>query len=153
MRIVASSSFDVAWWPATGAGLSLHVSLRDPDPSMPSKLPRVDATISTRMSVLAQDAGALNLSQGFPDFEPPSRLAQALGEHALGGYNQSAPMIGLPRLRDASADQQRRWRRVEVDPEMKIIVVPGATERIFCAITAVINPGDEVIVPDPVSLA
>ncbi|MEE4110783.1 MAG: methionine aminotransferase [Halieaceae bacterium] len=102
------------------------------------------------MSALAQEAGALNLSQGFPDFEPPARLAQALGEHALAGHNQYAPMAGLPRLREAVADQLRRWRRVEVDPETEVTVVPGATEGIFCAITAVVRPGDEVIVLDPV---
>ena len=117
---------------------------------MLSKLPRVGTTIFTRMSALAQEAGALNLSQGFPDFEPPPGLARALGEHALGGHNQYAPMAGLPRLRDAIADQLRRWRGVEVDPETEITVVPGATDGIFCAITAVVRPGDEVIVLDPV---
>ncbi|MEM9315487.1 MAG: methionine aminotransferase [Pseudomonadota bacterium] len=117
---------------------------------MLSKLPRVGTTIFTRMSALAQEAGALNLSQGFPDFEPPPRLAQALGEHALAGHNQYAPMAGLPRLRDAIADQLRRWRGVEVDPGSEVTVVPGATEGIFCAITALVNPGDEVIVLDPV---
>ncbi|MEL7045803.1 MAG: methionine aminotransferase [Pseudomonadota bacterium] len=117
---------------------------------MLSKLPRVGTTIFTRMSALAQEAGALNLSQGFPDFEPPRRLAEALGEHALSGHNQYAPMAGLPRLREAIADQIQRWRRVEVDHELEITVVPGATEGIFCAITALVNPGDEVIVFDPV---
>lgn len=117
---------------------------------MLSKLPHVGTTIFTRMSALAQEAGALNLSQGFPDFDPPPRLARALGEHALAGHNQYAPMAGLPRLREAVADQLRRWRRVEVDPETEVTVVPGATEGIFCAITAVVRPGDEVIVLDPV---
>ncbi|MEM1145526.1 MAG: methionine aminotransferase [Pseudomonadota bacterium] len=117
---------------------------------MQSKLPRVGTTIFTRMSALAQETGALNLSQGYPDFEPPSRLAEALGEHARGGNNQYAPMAGLPRLREAVAGQLRRWRSVEIDPETEITVVPGATEGIFCAITATVNPGDEVIVLDPV---
>ncbi|MEM6605118.1 MAG: methionine aminotransferase [Pseudomonadota bacterium] len=117
---------------------------------MLSKLPRVGTTIFTRMSALAQEAGALNLSQGFPDFEPPAKLAEALGQHACGGNNQYAPMAGLPRLREAVAEQLRRWRSVEVDPETEITIVPGATEGIFCAITATVNPGDEVIVLDPV---
>lgn len=117
---------------------------------MLSKLPRVGTTIFTRMSALAQEADALNLSQGFPDFEPPTSLAQSLGEHARRGHNQYAPMAGLPRLREVVADQLRRWRRVAVDPETEITVVPGATEGIFCAITALVNPGDEVIVFDPV---
>ena len=117
---------------------------------MQSKLPRVGTTIFTRMSALAQEVGALNLSQGFPDFEPPAKLAEALGEHALRGHNQYAPMAGLLRLREAIADQLQRWRGVAVDPEAEVTVVPGATEGIFCAITALVRPGDEVLVFDPV---
>ena len=115
-----------------------------------SKLPQVGTTIFTRMSALATETGALNLSQGFPDFNPPQRLAQALGEHALAGNNQYAPMAGLPRLREAVAAQLLRHRRVDVDPETEVTIVPGATEGIFCAIQAVVRPGDEVIVLDPV---
>ena len=115
-----------------------------------SKLPRIGTTIFTRMSALAAQHEALNLSQGFPDFPPPARLAEALGEHALRGHNQYAPMAGLPRLREAIAGQLARHRGVSADPESEITVVPGATEGIFCAITAVVRPGDEVIVLDPV---
>lgn len=117
---------------------------------MQSKLPRVGTTIFTRMSALAQECGAINLSQGYPDFDPPQALAQALGDHALSGHNQYAPMAGLPRLRAAVADQLERHRGVGVDPEGEITIVPGATEGLFCAITAVVHPGDEVIVLDPV---
>lgn len=81
-----------------------------------SKLPRGGTTIFTRMSALAQETGALNLSQGFPDFDAPAGLVRALGEHALAGHNQYALMAGLPRLRVAIADQLRRWRGVAVDP-------------------------------------
>ncbi|WP_407326147.1 methionine aminotransferase [Congregibacter brevis] len=115
-----------------------------------SKLPRVGTTIFTRMSGLAQAHNALNLSQGFPDFSPPEGLAQALGEHAMRGHNQYAPMAGLPRLREAIAGQLALHRNVAVDADTEITVVPGATESIFCAITAVVTPGDEVIVLDPV---
>jgi methionine aminotransferase len=115
-----------------------------------SKLPRVGTTIFTRMSALAQEAGAINLSQGFPDFDPPPALAAALGEHAQAGHNQYAPMAGLPRLREAIARQLARQRGVGVDPEREVTVVPGATEGIFCAVHAVVRPGDEVIVLDPV---
>ncbi|MFT7286651.1 MAG: methionine aminotransferase [Halieaceae bacterium] len=115
-----------------------------------SKLPRVGTTIFTRMSALAQTHGALNLSQGFPDFAPPRRLAEALGENALLGHNQYSPMAGLLRLREAVADQLLRYRAVSADPETEITIVPGATEGIFCAVTAVVRPGDEVIVLDPV---
>lgn len=115
-----------------------------------SKLPQVGTTIFTRMSGLAQTHNALNLSQGFPDFAPPEGLARALGEHAVQGHNQYAPMAGLPRLREAIAGQLALHREVAVDPEEEITVVPGATEGIFCAITAVVERGDEVIVLDPV---
>jgi methionine aminotransferase len=115
-----------------------------------SKLPRVGTTIFTRMSALAQECHALNLSQGFPDFDPPAALAAALGEHARGGHNQYAPMAGLPRLREAVAAQLRQHRGVDADADTEITIVPGATEGIFCAVTAVVRPGDEVIVLDPV---
>ncbi|WP_439107864.1 methionine aminotransferase [Congregibacter sp.] len=115
-----------------------------------SKLPRVGTTIFTRMSGLAQTHGALNLSQGFPDFSPPHRLAEALGEHAMRGHNQYAPMAGLPRLREAIAQQIKLHRNVAVNFDTEVTVVPGATESIFCAITAVVQPGDEVMVLDPV---
>lgn len=117
---------------------------------MLSKLPNVGTTIFTRMSALAQQTDALNLSQGFPDFAPPDLLAKALGEHATRGHNQYAPMAGLHRLREQVAAQLARWRGVTVDADSEVTIVPGATEGIFCAITAVVNPGDEVIVLDPV---
>lgn len=115
-----------------------------------SKLPRVGTTIFTKMSALAQTHGALNLSQGFPDFAPPLELAQALGEQVMKGHNQYAPMAGLLSLREAIAQQLLLHRGVSVDPDTEVTVVPGATEGIFCAITAVVRPGDEVIVLDPV---
>lgn len=115
-----------------------------------SKLPRVGTTIFTRMSALAQAHDAINLSQGFPDFDAPAGLTDALGEHARRGHNQYAPMAGLLRLREAVAGQLARHRGVGVDPDAEITIVPGATEGIFCAVTAVLRPGDEAIVLDPV---
>ena len=117
---------------------------------MDSKLPEVGTTIFSRMTALAQACGAINLSQGFPDFAPPAPLAAALGRAALAGHNQYAPLAGLPRLRAAIAGQLLRHRGIAVDPEAEVTVVPGATEGIFCAITALVRPGDEVIVLDPV---
>jgi methionine aminotransferase len=102
------------------------------------------------MSALAQEYGALNLSQGFPDFDPPQALAEALGEHARRGHNQYAPMAGLPQLREAVAAHLLAYRNVKANAESEITIVPGATEGIFCAVTAVVRPGDEVIVLDPV---
>ncbi|MFT6288555.1 MAG: methionine aminotransferase [Alcanivorax sp.] len=115
-----------------------------------SKLPRVGTTIFTQMSALAEEQGAINLSQGFPDFDAPTRLSDALGRHASEGHNQYAPMTGLPELRQQISLQIKRYRGVECDPDTEITVVPGATEGIFCAVTACVHPGDEVIVFDPV---
>lgn len=115
-----------------------------------SKLPRVGTTIFTRMSALANAYDAINLSQGFPDFDPPQALAEAIGEHARRGHNQYAPMAGLVRLRAAVASQLLLYRNVSADADSEITIVPGATEGIFCAVTAVVRPGDEVIVLDPV---
>jgi len=115
-----------------------------------SKLPGVGTTIFSTMTALAQECGAINLSQGFPDFDPPSALVDALGEAARAGHNQYPTLAGLPRLRVLLADQLQRYRGVTVDPEQELTVVPGATEGLYCAITAVVRPGDEVIVLDPV---
>ncbi|MFU8765778.1 MAG: methionine aminotransferase [Haliea sp.] len=114
-----------------------------------SKLPTVGTTIFTRMSALANEQQALNLSQGFPDFPAPLALRTALARHALEGHNQYAPMAGLPALREAIARQLERHRGVHCDPETEITVVPGATEAIYCAITGCVRPGDEVILLDP----
>ncbi len=114
-----------------------------------SKLPRVGTTIFTRMSALAEACGALNLSQGFPDFDAPAALREALGRHAMAGHNQYAPMAGVPELREQIAVQLSRYRQVTCDPESEITVLPGATEGIFCAVMACVRPGDEVIVFDP----
>jgi methionine aminotransferase len=114
-----------------------------------SKLPRVGTTIFTRMSALATDCGALNLSQGFPDFDAPAALREALGRHAMAGHNQYAPMAGVLDLREQIAAHCTRYRQVTCDPETEITVVPGATEGIFCAVMASVHPGDEVIVFDP----
>jgi len=114
-----------------------------------SKLPAVGTTIFSRMSALASECGALNLSQGFPDFPAPERLRQALARQALEGHNQYAPMAGLPALREAIADQLAHHRGVVCDADTEITVLPGATEAIYCAITACVSAGDEVILLDP----
>jgi len=114
-----------------------------------SKLPNVGTTIFTRMSQLAVEAGALNLSQGFPDFDGPQALRDAVGRHIAAGHNQYAPMTGLPALREqVAAKIARSYGRV-VSADSEITITPGATQAIFCAIQALIQPGDEVIVFDP----
>lgn len=114
-----------------------------------SKLPNVGTTIFTTMSNLAAQTGALNLSQGFPDFDGPPALLDAVGRHVQAGHNQYAPTTGLPALREQIAAKVARSYGRTVSPDSEITITPGATQAIFCAIQAVIRNGDEVIVFDP----
>jgi methionine aminotransferase len=114
-----------------------------------SKLSDVGTTIFTVMSRLAEEHGAVNLGQGFPDFDPPEILLRALDRHAREGKNQYAPMAGVPRLRGLIAQKLERDYAARVDPEHEITITSGATEGIFDAIAAVVEAGDEVIVLDP----
>ena len=114
-----------------------------------SKLPNVGTTIFTRMSQLAAETGALNLSQGFPDFDGPQALRDAVGQYIASGHNQYSPMTGLPALRQQVAAKIARSYGVQVDADTEVTITPGATQAIFCAIQAVIHAGDEVIVFDP----
>jgi methionine aminotransferase len=114
-----------------------------------SKLPRVGTTIFTVMSRLAAEHGAINLSQGFPDFDPPARLVDLVTEHMRAGRNQYAPMTGWPALREAVAEKVARCYGRTVDAESEVTITSGGTEALFCAIQAVVRPGDEVIVLDP----
>jgi methionine aminotransferase len=119
-------------------------------PHIQSRLPDTGTTIFTRMSALAGETGAINLSQGFPDFPPAEGLQEALAAAAGdAGAQQYAPMAGLPALRRAIAEHLLAPRGLAADPESEITVVPGATEGIFCAITASLGPGDEAILFDP----
>lgn len=114
-----------------------------------SRLPQVGTTIFTVMSALAQECGALNLSQGFPDFAVPPELLDAVVHHLRLGHNQYAPMAGLLRLREAIAAKTLAACGIRPDPVDEITVTPGATEALFCAIQAVLGAGDEAIVFDP----
>jgi len=118
-------------------------------PMITSKLPNVGTTIFTQMSQLAAETGALNLSQGFPDFDGPQALRDAVGRHIASGHNQYAPMTGLPGLRQQVATKIARSYGVQINPDTEVTITPGATQAIFCAIQAVIQRGDEVIVFDP----
>jgi len=118
-------------------------------PAPTSKLPRVGTTIFTVMSSLANECGALNLSQGFPDYDGPQALREALARHVMDGHNQYAPMAGVPALREQISAKLQRYYGVAADPDTEITVVPGATEAIYCAVTACVRAGDEVIVFDP----
>ena len=114
-----------------------------------SKLPQVGTTIFTVMSQLAAEHGAVNLGQGFHDFDVPPRLVDALDRAMRQGHNQYAPMTGIPALREAIAEKVQRVYGVVVDPGAEITVTSGATEAIFNAIHAVVRAGEEVIVLDP----
>jgi methionine aminotransferase len=114
-----------------------------------SKLPHVGTTIFTVMSQLAARHGAVNLGQGFPDFDGPPELFAALARHVREGRNQYAPMTGVARLREQIAAKTQRLYGRTVDAETDITVTSGATEAIYAAFAAVLRPGDEVILFDP----
>ncbi|MDW8479763.1 MAG: methionine aminotransferase [Xanthomonadales bacterium] len=114
-----------------------------------SKLPAVGTTIFTVMSRLAAEHGAINLGQGFPDFDPPPLLRAALARHVEAGRNQYAPMPGLPRLRMAIAELVARCQGWRPDPEEEVTVTSGASEAIADALLALVHPGDQVLLFDP----
>ncbi|MDP6376162.1 MAG: methionine aminotransferase [Pseudomonadales bacterium] len=117
--------------------------------SLQSKLPGVGTTIFTVMSQMAADEGALNLSQGFPDFDGPPELLERVQYYLTHGYNQYPPMMGVAALREAISHKVSDLYGLVADPDREITVTSGATEALFCAIAAVVHPGDEVIVFDP----
>lgn len=114
-----------------------------------SKLPRVGTTIFTVMSQLAMQHKAVNLGQGFPDFDGPPLLREALARAMAEGKNQYAPMTGIARLREQIAAKIERCYARSVNPDTEVTVTSGATEALFCAIAALVLPGDEVIMLDP----
>ena len=117
--------------------------------TLPSRLPAVGTTIFTVMSRLAADLGAINLSQGYPDFDCDPELVDAVTRHMRDGRNQYAPMQGVLPLRQAIATKYERLYGRRYDPESEVTVTSGGTEAIFDAVAAVVHPGDEVIVLEP----
>ncbi|PJJ54425.1 methionine aminotransferase [Hymenobacter chitinivorans] len=122
-----------------------------PVPLLPSKLPDVGTSIFSVMSQLAAECGAINLAQGFPDYDPPQALTEALARHArTAGHHQYAPMPGLPRLREAISHKTAAVYGVPApDPTTEITVTSGATEALYAVLAAVVRPGDEVLVLEP----
>ena len=118
--------------------------------SIDSKHPAIGTTIFTVMSKLAAECGAVNLSQGFPDFQAEPALFDAVHRHMLAGRNQYAPMTGVPELRQAIVDKVAALYGPRFDAESEVTVTAGATQAIFTAIAAFVRPGDEVIVFEPV---
>ena len=115
-----------------------------------SRFPQMGTTIFTVMSRLAAECGAVNLSQGFPDFQAEPALFEAMHRHMLAGRNQYAPMAGMPELRQAIVDKVAALYGPRYDVESEVTVTAGATQAIFTAIAAFVRPGDEVIVFEPV---
>lgn len=120
-----------------------------PATALRSKLPDVGTTIFTVMSQLAVDCGALNLSQGSPDFPPPAGLLDRVAHHLYASNNQYAPMSGLPALREQIAIKTLALYGRQIDPETEVTVTSGATEALFSAIEAFVHPDDEVLCFDP----
>ncbi len=119
-------------------------------PRLISKLPDVGTTIFTIMSQMAADHGAINLSQGYPDYDGPAALTERLAWYTTHGHNQYAPLAGIAPLRAQVAAKVERFYDHRIDADTQVTVTPGATEAIFCAVHAVVRPGDEVIMFDPV---
>ena len=114
-----------------------------------SKLPHVGTTIFTVMSALANEHGAINLSQGFPNFPSSDRLSDLVCQYMKKGYNQYAPMAGVPVLREQLADKVQRLYGATINPDTEITITAGATQALFTAIAAFVSSGDEVILIEP----
>jgi methionine aminotransferase len=118
-------------------------------PAIQTKLPAVGTTIFTVMSALAAEKGAVNLGQGFPDFDCDPQLVQAVSDAMARGLNQYPPMTGVPALREAVAAKVEAMYGHRYDAAAEITITAGATQAILTAILAVVRPGDEVIVLEP----
>jgi len=114
-----------------------------------SKLPQVGTTIFTVMSKLASDSGAINLSQGFPGFDCDPVLLDLVNKYMRAGFNQYAPMSGVPVLRERVAEKTKLVHGIDLNSESEVTIVSGATEALYAAVTAVVKQGDEVILFDP----
>jgi len=114
-----------------------------------SKLPQVGTTIFTVMSGLANELGAVNLSQGFPDYETSPELIELVNQAMKNGYNQYAPMAGMLSLREEISKKTEKLYGAYYNPDTEITITAGGTQAIYTAITTVIHPNDEVIIFEP----
>ena len=121
----------------------------DEDSYLTSRLAGFGATIFAEMSALAERTGAINLGQGFPDTDGPSEIAEAAITAIRAGQNQYPPGLGVPELRRAVSEHQRRFYALEYDPETEILVTAGATEAIAASLLALCDEGDEVVTFEP----
>lgn len=125
------------------------MSAATPTPAIRSRLPEVGTTIFTVMSALAARTGAVNLGQGFPDFDCDPRLPALVTEAMRAGHNQYPPMAGVPALREAVAAKMAALYGRTYDPDREITVTAGATQGLLTAVLCGVHPGDEVIVLEP----
>ena len=114
-----------------------------------SKLPSSGTTIFTVMSRLAHESGAINLSQGYPDFDCDPELIGLVDKHMRAGRNQYAPMTGVSLLRERISEKANMLYGADYHPETEVTVTAGGTQAIFTAIAALVHPNDEVIIFDP----
>ena len=114
-----------------------------------SKLPNTGVSIFSVMSRHAEEHGAINLSQGFPDFDCAPELVEAVSRYMREGYNQYAPMPGVRSLREALSRKIERLYGRRYDPTTEITITSGATEALFSTLTALVHPGDEVLLIQP----
>jgi len=112
-------------------------------------LSALGTTIFTTMSALAVRHGAINLGQGFPDSEGPADVVRAAADALLDGRNQYPPLTGLPELRQAVAAANRRFWGLEIDPDRGVVVTSGATEALTASLMALLDPGDEIVLIEP----
>jgi methionine aminotransferase len=117
--------------------------------SIKSKLPKTGITIFSVMSALATEHGAINLAQGFPDFECSPKLVELVNHYMKAGFNQYAPMPGVIKLREKIAEKTQELYSATYNPETEITVTPGGTHALYAAISAFIGEGDEVIIIEP----
>jgi aspartate/methionine/tyrosine aminotransferase len=117
--------------------------------SLDSTLASSGTTIFEAMSALAREHQAVNLGQGFPDDRGPLALREAAAAYVLDGHNQYPPMMGVPALRQAVAEHDRRWYGLDVDGQTDVLITSGATEALLDCFLALVEPGDEVIVLEP----
>ena len=116
---------------------------------MNSKLPNIGTNIFSIMSALAKEHNAINLSQGFPDYPISNELIDSVTLAMKEGFNQYAPMIGLPELRNALANKIKQLYQASIDAETEITITPGGTYSIYTSLTTILEAGDEVIVLEP----
>lgn len=118
-------------------------------PMLVGRMAGFGTTIFAEMTALAQRTGAINLGQGFPDTDGPASVLEAAREAIAAGRNQYPPGPGVPELRAAVAEHQRRWYGLAVDPDTEVLVTAGATEAIAASLLALVEPGDEVVMFEP----